>query len=326
MIQEGPAGYSRNWFGKGRMEMQNRQYSEKEMEIVTGSQSALAYRTLIVFLDACLLKKDIPGALDLMKDDIYGLLRGDWESAVNKEQLGNRLQQEMEQKGRTLYYKISNYSTKEIGPGYMECFGLIESTGETRDGEQFMEILRFSAGMTAEGDGLLISSMHISEIYRYRERDYLTGVYNREGGEKLIRRCLERGGPYVFLMIDLDNFKKVNDLYGHGEGDRMLQYIAGRLQTAFRLSDIVLRLGGDEFAVFAYPCSSSDIIRVKVEQISRDYMDEAEKRCPLSHTSVSVGGIFGEKYRSFSELYKRADEVLYEIKLSGKGKCVIREL
>ena len=127
-------------------------------------------------------------------------------------------------------------------------------------------------------------------------------------------------------MIDLDNFKKVNDLYGHGEGDRMLQYIAGRLQTAFRLSDIVLRLGGDEFAVFAYPCSSSDIIRKKVEQISRDYMDEAEKRCPLSHTSVSVGGIFGEKYRSFSELYKRADEVLYEIKLSGKGKCVIREL
>ena len=158
------------------------------------------------------------------------------------------------------------------------------------------------------------------------EKDYLTGVFNRKGGEILISRHMQKDVPYIFLMFDLDNFKNVNDLYGHGEGDRMLQYIAGRLQTAFRLSDIVLRLGGDEFAVFAYPCSSSDIIRKKVEQISRDYMDEAEKRCPLSHTSVSVGGIFGEKYRSFSELYKRADEVLYEIKLSGKGKCVIREL
>ena len=283
------------------------------------------YRVLREFLDAYLIKRNIPEALSAVGDDIRALLRGDWEPAVNREQLGERIAKELEEREEITYYKISSCSPKKIGPDFWEFFCTIECRGRMKaEGESF-EILRFSAGMTY-GSRIQITSLHVSERYRFLEKDYLTGVYNRERGEKLVRSGLERGEPYVFLMIDLDNFKRVNDIYGHGEGDHMLKYIAGRLKTVFRQTDVVLRLGGDEFAVFACPCGAPDVMESKIAQISGDYRREAEKRCPLSRTTVSAGGISGKTYRSFPELYQMADQVLYEIKQSEKGRCVIREI
>ena len=157
------------------------------------------------------------------------------------------------------------------------------------------------------------------------EKDFLTGVLNRKGGETLISRNIRKGEPYMFFMIDLDNFKKVNDFYGHNEGDKMLCFLGELLRKSFRQSDFAMRLGGDEFAVFAQPCHSISVLREKAEKLIRDYVEEAEQRCPQAKTSVSIGGIFGKKERDFADLYKMADEVMYEIKRSGKGRCEIRE-
>lgn len=156
-------------------------------------------------------------------------------------------------------------------------------------------------------------------------RDFLTGVYNRKGGELLIREKMKHGEPYLFLMLDLDNFKRVNDFYGHEEGDEMLRYMAGLLTGTFRQTDVVIRLGGDEFAVFIQPCYDLEALRRKIERAAEEYRAEALRKYPDSGTSVSIGGICGSRARSFMEMYKLADSVLYEVKHGGKGQCRIRE-
>lgn len=155
------------------------------------------------------------------------------------------------------------------------------------------------------------------------EKDYLTGVFNRKGGEILISRHMQKDVPYIFLMFDLDNFKDVNDLYGHNEGDIMLRFMGGLLKRSFRASDFVIRLGGDEFALFAQPCHSPEAVSEIAERIIRSYEEEAGRRYPLVSTSVSIGGIYGTQERTFSELYKMADRILYGIKRNGKGRCEI---
>ena len=154
-------------------------------------------------------------------------------------------------------------------------------------------------------------------------RDYLTGVYNRKGGAELVGTQMKTAMPYAFLMMDLDNFKRVNDHYGHDEGDRLLRFMGDTLRGAFRQTDIVMRLGGDEFAVLACPCSDVGAIRKKAEDVIRSYTDEASEKYPLSRTSVSIGGISGSAPRTFLELYRLADDVLYKVKQTGKGRCEI---
>ena len=80
-------------------------------------------------------------------------------------------------------------------------------------------------------------------------KDFLTGVNNRKGGEILVREKMKLEEPYIFFMLDLDNFKKVNDFFGHEEGDKMLRITADLLVNTFRQTDVVIRMGGDEFAV-----------------------------------------------------------------------------
>ena len=98
-------------------------------------------------------------------------------------------------------------------------------------------------------DAVVEMAGYIHDLIRESSRDFLTGVYNRRGGEERIGEVMQKGVPFVFLMLDLDDFKKVNDIYGHGAGDSMLCYMGEKLKECFRKTDIIVRLGGDEFAV-----------------------------------------------------------------------------
>lgn len=163
------------------------------------------------------------------------------------------------------------------------------------------------------------------QLMEESSRDFLTDVYNRRGGGLQIAERMKIPMPYTFFMIDLDHFKRVNDLYGHGEGDRMLHHTASILKQVFRQSDIVVRVGGDEFAVLAYPCNDIQAIRRKAEDVIRRYEEKARAKYPMSGTSVSIGGIHGSRPRTFPELYRLADRVLYEVKKK-KSRCEIRRV
>ena len=157
-------------------------------------------------------------------------------------------------------------------------------------------------------------------------RDALTGIYNRKGAQGCIDKAMKRGGEYLFFMIDLDNFKRINDVYGHEQGDLVLCTFAQQLASAFRRSDTVFRMGGDEFAVMVTDSLDVPALQRKMEAMMSDYRQMMDSRWPAAHSTVSIGGVYGRRPRSFQELYRLADEVLYEVKRTGKGRLKLRIL
>nr|WP_297177316.1 diguanylate cyclase [uncultured Agathobaculum sp.] len=156
--------------------------------------------------------------------------------------------------------------------------------------------------------------------------DPLTGVYNRKGAQARIIEAMQHVSCYLFFMLDLDNFKRINDLYGHQQGDEALRFVAEQLSKRFRSTDMVCRLGGDEFAVFVADCKQLLVIQQKLLHMSDAYCRMMQQRWPEAGSTMSAGGVFGRKHRSFDELYRIADEVLYEIKKGRKGHFKLRVL
>lgn len=149
--------------------------------------------------------------------------------------------------------------------------------------------------------------------------DHLTGICNRRGGQIRISRQMEWVESYLFLMMDLDNFKRVNDYYGHQEGDQALRQVARLLQEAFRKSDVICRLGGDEFAVFVPDCADLAVMERKLEQLLADCRRDLDCAWPEAGSTLSIGGVWGRQRRTFQELYRLADNMLYQVKRSDKG-------
>lgn len=149
--------------------------------------------------------------------------------------------------------------------------------------------------------------------------DSLTQVSNREYAEEEIKKYLKKHNLdlyYALLIIDVDNFKNVNDLYGHQEGDRVLVNISSILRKEFRSSDVVGRLGGDEFIVFIKDVGEYNVILEKAKAICQ----KVKKKTNL--VSVSVGISASNRSISFTELYKTADIALYQAKIRGKNTAV----
>lgn len=148
--------------------------------------------------------------------------------------------------------------------------------------------------------------------------DELTGLYNRRGFMVLAGRQLKlarrsRRGLLLFF-IDLDGLKRVNDSFGHSEGDQALRYTAEALERTFRDSDVIARLGGDEFAVLAIEASdfSEAAIRTRLSECLKS-VSGCESRYAIS---LSVGAARFDPHSSVSlrELMLQADSAMYAVK------------
>ncbi len=151
-------------------------------------------------------------------------------------------------------------------------------------------------------------------------KDPLTGINNRSYAEKQITACLSECRTGAYLMIDLDNFKHVNDAFGHTAGDEALKLVANILLQAVKNDGIVCRMGGDEFAIFFYWMSDrSQLARAAVD-ILNEYNLAAVKNDSMTGTSLSIGiAIAGKDGNSYEELYNAADKALYFSKRNGKN-------
>lgn len=140
--------------------------------------------------------------------------------------------------------------------------------------------------------------------------DSLTGVYNRRYYDDYIQNAED---IQTAVMIDVDNFKHINDNYGHDAGDIVLHSIAQTILSCVRKTDAVIRYGGDEFAVIFYQIPE-DVFETKLERIR--YLVEAfsVNEYPEIHMSISVGGAYGTKRAK--ELFKIADRMMYQSKLT----------
>ena len=119
------------------------------------------------------------------------------------------------------------------------------------------------------------------------------------------------------LIADLDNFKKLNDSYGHDHGDLVIIQVAEVLQTCFRKTDCIGRFGGDEFIIYVDESLTDEILNAKVREVLRR-VTVLSQQYPLSELTVSIGGCRCKKGDKYTEVFKRADEALYKVKSSGK--------
>ncbi|MDD2956336.1 MAG: GGDEF domain-containing protein [Oscillospiraceae bacterium] len=163
------------------------------------------------------------------------------------------------------------------------------------------------------------------ELKQQRDMDMLTKLSNRGAFERIVARYIhESNKNAIMLIMDLDNFKSVNDTMGHAYGDMVLQLVGEYLRGAFRSSDTVSRLGGDEFVAFLPAVGSVEVITGKVQGLVDRIAGieiPSDRPCRIG---ASVGlAQYPDDGCTFEELYKRADLALYAAKKKGKGCYMI---
>ena len=167
----------------------------------------------------------------------------------------------------------------------------------------------------------------LSEARTEAEYDRLTGLYNRNGFERRAAEFLRQDHPRgVLILLDLDNFKQINDCEGHPEGDRVLRRFAGCLSGTFRQGDVTGRIGGDEFVVLIPNSMQLGILEEKfvilLEEIRRALGEWYEKY----RVSASIGAVLVDgTVRDYKKLYRCADTALYISKYLGKDCFYINE-
>ena len=163
----------------------------------------------------------------------------------------------------------------------------------------------------------------------YASTDALTQVMNRAAFATLVDaylrdvRAAEDKAKGAFLIIDADNFKTVNDRFGHDHGDEALVTIARAIKAMLRAPDLVGRLGGEEFGVFL-PGATTEQATLVAERIRQSVNDA--KFTPAGaehHLSVSVGGAVFERELPYAELFRLADQQLYAAKRDGRNRVAI---
>lgn len=164
--------------------------------------------------------------------------------------------------------------------------------------------------------------IEMEKTEKERDTDYLTGLYTRIATENDITECLQnKAKKSVMIMVDLDDFKSINDNYGHNMGDKILQQVANVMKGCFRKDDIVSRIGGDEFIIFIPDIPNRKFAQEKVEllrnEINKIKIDEDK------YLTCSIGISFPKETKDYDELFKEVDSAMYEAKKSSKNSFKI---
>ncbi|AAL02859.1 PleD family two-component system response regulator [Rickettsia conorii] len=159
-------------------------------------------------------------------------------------------------------------------------------------------------------------------------KDGLTGLFNRRYFDIHLKQIIEKTNKesikLYLLMCDIDNFKHVNDTYGHQAGDKVLTIVSRILKNTLRVTDLIARFGGEEFTILltdidiSKAIATAERIRVKIEYMNFHIEDQIE---PLK-TTISIGVTKYKKEESIESFIERADKAMYEAKTTGKNKVV----
>ncbi len=175
-----------------------------------------------------------------------------------------------------------------------------------------------------------ISNQHMKmdELKNKTLLDQQTGLYNKVSTEKLIQNFLllkeNTQNKSALIIIDVDNFKGINDEFGHMFGDKVLLEIASDIQAMFRQDDIVGRLGGDEFFVFMKEYRSIYVLEQKAMELCKKLWKNYTNKNTSVQISASIGiSLYPEHGKDFSSLYEHADIAMYTTKVDGKNNYTI---
>lgn len=164
---------------------------------------------------------------------------------------------------------------------------------------------------------------HNEELKKLAFTDSLLECKNRRGFTEefdIVLKTASHNQPCALLVVDADNFKNVNDLYGHSNGDRALGIIANAIQSAIRSEDVLGRVGGEEFAIILpdtdEPNARAIAIRVCEAVEAAQFIPYDERHI----LTVSVGGAIATEVTEFDRLYDAADHQLYVAKEAGRNR------
>lgn len=153
-------------------------------------------------------------------------------------------------------------------------------------------------------------------------KDSLTKLYNKKASEEYTDKILNDFSSQIhaFIIVDVDDFKSVNDTYGHLAGDETLIEISKRLKSNFRADDVIGRIGGDEFIILVRNLKNKEDIEIPLGNLLRKIREPIIYNDLKIKITCSIGVSFSVNNKSFKELYKKADKALYQTKRNGKNK------
>jgi diguanylate cyclase (GGDEF)-like protein/PAS domain S-box-containing protein len=203
-------------------------------------------------------------------------------------------------------------------PVYVQTAPIRNAQGEIVGGVE-----TFSKASPARADQL-----ELAELRHKSDTDALTGLRNRAYVDRFLRGLLSAGEGSTYslgvLFIDVDKFKEVNDTFGHEAGDRVLKMVSETIRNNLRKTDVVGRWGGDEFIAIVQDVASVEELREIAEKIrmlvglSRLDLEEGS-----AVATVTIGGKLARKGASSESLLKRADELMYRMKRSGRNRVEV---
>jgi diguanylate cyclase (GGDEF)-like protein len=200
--------------------------------------------------------------------------------------------------------------------------GVIHATGEPH--ALFAEDKVQDLGTVANLAGARIGLLRVmAETQLQAATDSLTGLLNRRSFEQRVSVIRREAMTLSVAMADLDNFKALNDTYGHDSGDRALRLFARVLSESVRAQDLVCRHGGEEF-VIALPGCSTDSAREILEAL-RSRLDAAITVAGLPKFTVSFGVIEASDQEDLPTLLSRADAALFQAKREGRDRVVVHD-
>ncbi len=238
-------------------------------------------------------------------------------------------------------------SAARVGEYYQRVFAAIEAGTEPpffrgemeyyrKDGSIMVGELQVIPHVDADGQVVELigvtrdiseRKMFEGELTRLAATDPVTGVWNRHHGRELLETETANsdpgGKPMSVLMVDIDNFKSINDRFGHQSGDEVLVEVARRLGAAVRHTDAVARWGGEEFVILLRNCPLDDAVG-RAEAIRRQISDTTFSGVGTVTASIGAAQLTGQE--DVASLLSRADSALYQAKRSGRNMVVAGEI
>lgn len=175
-----------------------------------------------------------------------------------------------------------------------------------------------------------IQKREVEKLQFKAEMDAMTRVYNKVATRERINSFINNSrkqDKHALLIVDMDNFKKINDTFGHLKGDEVLKEGVSHLKNMFRGDDIIGRIGGDEFVVFMSNVTSREDIVNKAKSIGKAFRKTYSQDGEEVTVSASIGiSIYPMDGGDYEELLGKSDKALYEVKKNGKnGFCFYHE-
>jgi len=187
-------------------------------------------------------------------------------------------------------------------------------------------------GEEGEAEAMILVLTDITPLKQREElawhqanHDELTGLPNRrllvENARRLLSVAMRRERLAALMVLDLDGFKEVNDVFGHAYGDAMLRRVSMRMSMALREYDLIARTGGDEFVILLPEIDDLEAARTVAEKLIAAAGEDIETGQRRSHVGASVGvAVFPADGQDFDSLLRRADEAMYASKQAGKNR------